>query len=386
MRIAYITPYQGPTLIKRRPIVKNLSMSNATKIELIAQLLRSISHEVEILSHGEVVEHGFRFYPAFEEAERFNANISVYYISALPIRRVNGLWSSMRMLRLLRTRHRISPFGLVIIFNLKAPQVACAKYVTRRLRIPVILEYEDDGFVDNVGKCPDGFLPRFWRTQYGKVLKMVSGCIGVSPHLLAQVPPDKPKMLLRGVIGDDVPKTAKTATRMKRVLFSGTHIESNGVAQLIEAWRLLNLPDWELHITGAGQMSDSLRKMARITHGTVFHGLVSRDELVRLMCSASICVSPQAVSDVPGNVFPFKVIEYLAAGSHVVATPMGVLEPDIEAGITYLKDNSPETIAAVLGEVIRLRRFEQGAQQAVQRRYGSAEVADALKGLIAELV
>jgi len=43
-------------------------------------------------------------------------------------------------------------FDLVIIFNLKEPQVACANYALRRLGVPVILEYEDDRFVNVVGK------------------------------------------------------------------------------------------------------------------------------------------------------------------------------------------------------------------------------------------
>ena len=37
MRIAYVAPYQGPTLVNRRPIVRNRSMSNRVKIELIDQ-------------------------------------------------------------------------------------------------------------------------------------------------------------------------------------------------------------------------------------------------------------------------------------------------------------------------------------------------------------
>ncbi len=72
MRIAYITTYQGPTLLKRRPIVLNRSLSNTLKIELIASMLRANSHEVEVISQGEVVENSFTFYPSFTEPERFD--------------------------------------------------------------------------------------------------------------------------------------------------------------------------------------------------------------------------------------------------------------------------------------------------------------------------
>ena len=53
MRIAYIAPYKGPSLVARRPVMKNLSLSNTIKIELIASALRDLAHEVEIISIGE---------------------------------------------------------------------------------------------------------------------------------------------------------------------------------------------------------------------------------------------------------------------------------------------------------------------------------------------
>ena len=55
MRIAYVAPYQGPTLLKRRPIFRNLSLGARAKVELIADLLQKHSHTLEILSQGEVV-------------------------------------------------------------------------------------------------------------------------------------------------------------------------------------------------------------------------------------------------------------------------------------------------------------------------------------------
>src|SRR5437667_2549224 len=148
MRIAYVAPYQGPTLVNRRPIVRNRSMSNRIKIELIATLLRENSHDVEIISQGEVVEPAWRFYPSFSEPERFHADIPVYYGSVLPIRGLNGFWSNARTLHILKKRHKAKPYDLVIIFNLKGPQLACANYSTCHLGLPLILEYEDDRFVD----------------------------------------------------------------------------------------------------------------------------------------------------------------------------------------------------------------------------------------------
>lgn len=388
MRIAYITTYQGPSLLASRPIVRNRSLSNTVKIELVASLLHGRSYEVEVISQGEVSENEFKFYPSLSESERFHRDIPIYYASALPIRRLNGLWSSLQTLQLFKARHRAAPFNLVVIFNLKEPQVTCAKYAILRLGLPVILEYEDDRFVDVEGELTRGIFSRIRDRSCKEVLKMVSGCIAVSPELLSQVPGSAPKMLLRGVAGHDIIEANKQANGAKRnwVLFSGTHIENNGVAQLIDAWRLAPIAGWELHITGKGVLTDSLREMAKNVPGVTFHGLVSRQELVKLMCSARICVNPYVLSRKPGNLFAFKVIEYLSAGAHCVTTPMGSLEQGIEHGVTYLLDNAPATIAATLKKVIEERHYERSVAGVVQEVYGATAVAKRLDQFLKQQV
>ena len=235
---------------------RNISLSNTVKIELIASLLRANNHEVEVISQGEVIEHKLTFYPSFSELQRFDSAIPVYYSSSLPIRRLNGFWSNFHTLQLLKARHRAAPFDLAIIFNLKGPQVTCANYALRRLRLPVVLEYEDDRFVNVVGRGEDhNFLSEYRNQACKSLLEVVSGCIGVSPYLLSQLPENVPKMLLRGVVGDDLSRASQgmTEARLNRILFSGTHIASNGIANLIAAWRVAPIPGWELHITGQGQ-------------------------------------------------------------------------------------------------------------------------------------
>jgi glycosyltransferase involved in cell wall biosynthesis len=387
MRIAYVAPYQGPTLLNSRPIVRNRSMSNKVKIELIATLLRTSGHAVEIISQGEVVDCAYTFYPSLSEREPFWPDIPIRYGSVLPIRRLNGLWSNARTLHILRKRHDANPYDLVIIFNLKGPQLACAKEAVG-LGLHVILEYEDDRFVDVGGEAVGGFSLKRDMRAARRVLRMLSGCMAVSPHLLSQVSPEIPTLLLRGVVGSDLVKAAREGGGERRniVLFSGTHIASNGVEELIQGWRGTAPAGWELHITGQGQLSGTLREMAQGVPAIEFHGLVSRQELLRLMCAAKICINPHRVSRTPGNVFAFKIIEYLAAGAHVISTPMGILEPDIETGVTYMPDNTPATIAANLKRVIRERRYERRAAVVTQRAYGPEAVSRSLETLLHEVM
>src|SRR6202023_1478624 len=111
---AYIAPYQGPALVKKRPTVQNLSLAGRVKVEVIAELLRRNSHSVEIFSQGEVIGHQFKFYSGFAESDRFHPDIPVHYASALPVRFCNAFWSSLQLVRLFKSRHRVAPFDAVI--------------------------------------------------------------------------------------------------------------------------------------------------------------------------------------------------------------------------------------------------------------------------------
>src|SRR5436190_1899328 len=354
MRIAYIAPYQGPALVKRRPIVRNLSLAARVKIELIAELLQRSSHSVEILSQGEVIDHQFNFYPGYCEPDRFHPAIPIHYASALPVRFVNGAWSSLRMLRLFRRLHRSKPFDLVVIYDLKLPQVTCANYAMRSLGLPVILEYEDDAFTDRWGKGDTSFSAGWQLTAARKLLSSVSAGFGCSPFLMAQMPASTPTLVLRGVVSNHIANLNGRArsSRKNWVVFSGTLEGSQGEKQMLRAWQTLELPDWELNIEGQGPIKQELEQMAGGNRRIVFHGLLNKEENANLLCMAKIGMNPQDVSVIPGNTFPFKIIEYLAAGIHVISTPRGALEPELDAGVSYITDNSPEMIAASLKRVI----------------------------------
>jgi glycosyltransferase involved in cell wall biosynthesis len=170
------------------------------------------------------------------------------------------------------------------------------------------------------------------------------------------------------------------------VVFSGTLSRTKGLEPLIKAWDMVGPPDWELHIAGEGELGDRLRKMAASSRGIVFDGLLDRNENARLLCSAKIGINPHDLSRTPGNCFAFKIIEYLAAGMHVITTPMGPLEPELERGITYIADNKPETIASALKQVIENRSYQRTAAEAALRTYGPDAVAESLEVLLRQVV
>lgn len=386
MRIAFIAPYQGVLLLQRRPTLKNLALAANSKMETICQLLQTRGHQVEILSQGEVVEHQAKLHPGFSERAGRGAGVAVHYASALPVKFINGLWSSRQLLNLFKQRQAEKPFDLVIVYNLKQPQVACADYAARILKLPVILEYEDDTFVTVDGQREQGWRNRSRLTAARKVLNQVAGGIGVSPHILSQLPAGIPKLLLRGVVDESiVSAAAQQVARKPWVVYSGTHYRSKGLEPLITAWQQARLAGWELHLTGRGELTARLEKMAEHDPTIVFHGMLPREQLAAFLGEAAIGINPHDLSHSPGNVFAFKIIEYLAAGLHCITTPMGALEPELEAGLTYIPDNSPATIATALQTVISSRRYERLASAAALSAYGPEAVATTMDRFVKQV-
>jgi len=383
MRIAYITPYQGPALKERRPITLNRSLAGSAKMETLARLLQGCGHEVELFSQGEVVELGLKFYPGFAEPVRFHPQIPVVYSSVLPVRFLNGFWQGRRLRALFQARQRVAPFDLVIIYNLKVAQVVCAEYAMKQLGLPVVLEYEDDNFLEVDGRRATGRLQAY-DLPARRVLGAVAAGLACSPHLLAQLPAGVPRLMVRGVVGGDIVQAGGKADAEKKdwVLFSGTHYRTKGIAPLIKAWPLAQLPGWELHLTGEGEETAALKQLAGARRNIIFHGTVPAAELAQLMSLAKICINPHELSQQPGNVFAFKIVEYLAAGAHVVSTPMGEVEKEIAAGITFMPDNQPETIARTLRQVVQDGRWRQTVARAVLDVYGPDVLRVALDKLV----
>src|SRR5687767_1708798 len=382
MRIAFIAPYQGTTLCERRPITGNFGLGATAKMRILAELLRRSSHEVEIFSQGEVIDSKVTYYPRLSEWATAAGEIPVRYASAIPLRGVNALWSTTSLRRLFKKHHRRQPYDLVLIYNLKPPQVTCADYAIRH-GLPVVMEYEDDQFLEIWEPNFSRFTSNVWEKQARQLLPRVSGCVAGSADLLAQVG-DVPKLLLPGVIDRAIVTEGERSNgRRNWVVFSGTHSRYQGLTSLITSWKQTPQPGWELHIAGHGEITSELHALATGDPTIVFHGVLDRDANARLLTQGKISVVAYEVEKTRG--FSFKTLECLGAGLHVITTrltALSALDPELKTGLTYLDGNDPDTISACLTSVIKDRRYEQTSRGEAIARYGPDAVQRSLNAFL----
>jgi glycosyltransferase involved in cell wall biosynthesis len=146
-----------------------------------------------------------------------------------------------------------------------------------------------------------------------------------------------------------------------------------------------------LALAGGGDLADEFRQRAAdlgITGRVQFLGLVPQDRIPRLLAAADVAAVP-SVRDDEGNVdgLPNVVMEALASGTPLVATPAGGIAQVVTDGDTGLV--VPERDAFALAKAIealladRDRRASMGrrARALVEHRYTWAQVAAAFDAI-----
>ncbi len=128
------------------------------------------------------------------------------------------------------------------------------------------------------------------------------------------------------------PSKGESAGEPFRFVMVARGQEEKGWTEAIEAFRMLSQDrparPVELHLVGSGRHLDKLRDDPgiRAMHGLVFHGYQSDPSAI--VNTAHVGLLP---SYLPSESLPVSIIEFLAAGKPVIATPVGGIVEMLES-------------------------------------------------------
>jgi phosphatidyl-myo-inositol dimannoside synthase len=160
---------------------------------------------------------------------------------------------------------------------------------------------------------------------------------------------------------------------------AGRLVRKKGFEYLIDALRSVD-GRVQLAIAGAGDLDAELRARAAaagVADRVRFLGDLRQDAVASWLAAADVAVVP-SVRDDSGNVdgLPNTVLEALASGTPVVATPAGGIASAIDDGRTGLLVAERDTVAlagairALLAEPARRAAIGAAARAAVDARFG----------------
>jgi glycosyltransferase involved in cell wall biosynthesis len=168
----------------------------------------------------------------------------------------------------------------------------------------------------------------------------------------------------------------------------GRLVRKKGFEYLVDAIARLAAthPHVRLVLGGAGDLDAELREratLAGIGSRVTFPGLVSHDAVAGLLAAADIVAVP-SVRDDSGNVdgLPNVVMEALASGTPLVATPAGGIGAVVEDGVTgrLVPERDPSALAGAIAAVLdapdAARRMGDAARQHVMRQHSWEHVAE----------
>jgi glycosyltransferase involved in cell wall biosynthesis len=185
----------------------------------------------------------------------------------------------------------------------------------------------------------------------------------------------------------DVRQALGIAPESALIVAVGRFVRKKGFEYLIDAVARLvssGVPV-TLALAGGGDLDAELRdRSARAGIGdrARFLGVLPHDRAARLLAAADVVAVP-SIHDDAGNVdgLPNVLLEALASGAPVVATPaggIGAVVRDGETGI-LVPERDSEALAAAIGSLVhspdRRRQLGEGARREAQSRFGWEGVA-----------
>lgn len=220
-----------------------------------------------------------------------------------------------------------------------------------------------------------GNYPKFWKNDNShldrQILGMFSGAARIvvlgevwSAFIAGRVPGAADRIVV-------LPNAAAPPTRkhvgggsQANILFLGRLSNMKGVPQLVDALHgMRDVPGWHATLAGDGDVAATRARIDElgIANRVDLPGWVDGTRVAELIATADMLVLPSFVENLP-----LSIIEAMASGVAVVATPVGAVEDIVEDGTTGLLVQPGDVDA--LGRA--LRRLVDDA--ALRARLGAA--------------
>ena len=168
--------------------------------------------------------------------------------------------------------------------------------------------------------------------------------------------PGKPYVVLEGhsdiSMRDRLPSLEKK-TAPRSVFYAGGVSKQYGLADLVDGFRLADLPDARLELYGPGDYVPELQEIAEKDSRIFYGGMLMNSEIVEREQQATLLVNPRPThEEFVKYSFPSKTMEYMASGTPVLTTRLPGMPKEYYPYVSFIEEETPEGIAAALKAVL----------------------------------
>lgn len=146
-----------------------------------------------------------------------------------------------------------------------------------------------------------------------------------------------------------------------KVVYAGSLNLNYGVGRLVEAMSLIDDPDIQLHLYGAGTAESLIREKSEMDKRIVYHGRVPNFEAVDAVYSASVLANPRNKFDgeYTAYSFPSKDIEYMSTGIPTLLCKLPGMPVEYYGHFVDIGEGTPEQISSAIIEVKSMSEDER---------------------------
>jgi len=180
------------------------------------------------------------------------------------------------------------------------------------------------------------------------------------------------------------------------ILYMGTLFDFSGLDETIRWLPDITgkVPEVKLLIVGDGPQRGKLESIIRETGAgdrVIITGFQPYETMPQYINMAAVCLNPFRITGATREIFPGKIVQYLACGKAVVATPLPGLvavTPGEEQGIAFA--GTPEDMAEKLVNVLKdkeyRRRLERNGLEYVKKVHNCESIAEQLETRLKEAI
>ena len=239
--------------------------------------------------------------------------------------------------------------GAVVVDGLNRVTALAALAAARLRRRPCI------GIVTDLPEMLSGSGMSIRLSQF--VIRHCTGYVFLTQAMNDRLNPDgKPYVILEGhadIAMGQVSPSLEEKHKPRVCLYAGGVSRDYGLAELVEGFRLANLPDTQLHIYGPGDYVPELEQIAQQDSRIVYGGMLLSSQVVQREREATLLVNPRPTGEeFVKYSFPSKTMEYMASGTPVLTTDLPGMPPEYHDYVYRIFREDAPGIAQALTQVL----------------------------------
>ena len=255
--------------------------------------------------------------------------------------------------------------NVVVIYEVTTPLLLAASKLRKRIKHVNLIVPDMPQFMSGNQKKMYLLLKRIDAIIINKCLKNVDSYSLLSEGMTELLPMEGKKWtLMEGIFQNSFDEEQVEKEPHKVIMYAGGIHRRRGTDLLVNAFKLIDDPDYRLWIRGDwdDSMKAEIIALSKVDHRVKYYEPMERSELLKMEQKATVMVNPTQPSlDFTNYFFPSKTMEYLASGTPTVMFHLACMPKEYDDYLFYVEEESTESLKNKLVEVCELPYEERQA-------------------------